>query len=142
MLRKKYILGILLAIFMLCAVVSAVDDVSAAKYKVIDKGTKYYDNDVKGDKNVKSVWKTYSNGKKIVIYWKGYNNFGKKEYKLVTNSKITVTKVSKTKFKITDISYRTKYVPYDKDTYYVKSKLSLKSYYSKTYKPALRSPYG
>jgi len=138
MLRKKYILGILLAIFMFCAVVSAVEDVSAAKYKVIDKGTAYIDNDVKGDKNVKSVWKTYSNGKKIVIYWKGYNNFGKKKYQLVSNSKDSITKVSKTEFKITSISYRTKYVPYSKKTYYEKSSLSLKSYYLKRCKPAFR----
>jgi len=138
MLKKKYILGILLAIFMLCAVVSAVDDVSAAKYKMTDKGTKYIDNDVKGDKNVKSVWKTYYNGKKIIIYWKGYNNFGKKKYKLVSNSKITITKPSKTKIKITTISYRTKYVPYRKTTYCAEDSLGLKTYYSKYYEPTVR----
>ena len=123
---------------MFCAVVSAVEDVSAAKYKVIDKGTAYIDNNVKGDKNVKSVWKTYSNGKKIVIYWKGYNNFGKKKYQLVSNSKISITKVSKTKFKITSIDYRTKYGLYSKNTYYTENGLSLKSYYSKYYKPDFR----
>jgi len=139
MLRKKYILGMLLAMFMFCAVVTLVDDVSAAtKYKVIDKGTKYLDNDVKGDRNIKSVWKTYSNKKKIVIYWKGYNNFGKKKYQLVANSKITITKVGKTKFKETNISYRTKYVPYKKSTYYVNRPVSLKTYYSDNWKRTVR----
>ena len=138
MLRKKYILGILLAIFILCAVVSAVDAVSAAKYKVIDKGTKYLDIGVKGDESAKSVWKTYYNGKKIVIYWKAYNRMGKKKYQLVANLEITITKVSKTKVKITYINYRTKYGSYIKSTYYDKSNLSLKNYYSKYYKPDFR----
>lgn len=70
MLRKKYILSILLVIFMVCAIVSVVDTVSAPKYHVIDKGTKYFDFYKKSDKEIKSVWKTQSDGKKIVANWK------------------------------------------------------------------------
>ncbi len=121
---------------MVCAVVSAVDAVSAAKYKVIDKGTKYFDFYKKGDKDIKSVWKTQSNGKKIVANWKVYRSFGKKKYKLFSNIKITITKPSKTKFKTTYINYRTKYRPYSKNTSYNENieNLSLKSYYSEYYK--------
>ena len=138
MLRKKYILGILLAIFMFCAVVSAVDEVFAAKYKVIDKGTKYIDFYEKKDKDIKSVWKTKSNGKTIVADWKVYRKFGKKNYKLFSDIKITMTKVSKTKIKVTYINYRTKYGSYSKDTYSVKTNLSLKSYYSEYHKQNFR----
>ena len=116
---------------MFCAVVSAaVDTVDAAKYKVIDNGTKYLDNDVKGDKNIKSVWKTKSNGKKVVVYSKGYNKFGKKNYQLVSNRKMIITKVSKTKVKVTTTSYRTKYWPNSKKTYYERTNLSPRAYYS------------
>jgi len=138
MLKKKYILGILLAIFMFCAVVSAVDEVSAAKYKVIDKGIKYFDFYEKKDKEIKSVWKTQSNGKKIVVDWKNYRKFGKKNYKLFSDIRISMTKVSKTKVKVTYTYYRTKYGPYSKSTTYDRSNLSINRHYSEYYKSGFR----
>lgn len=122
---------------MFCAVFSAINTVSATNYKVIDKGNKYLDFKVKGDNVLKSVWKTQSNGKKIVANWKVYKNFGKKKknYKIFSNIKITITKINKTKVKVTYINYRTKYGSYSKSTYYDGSdNLSLKSYYYKYYR--------
>ena len=80
--------------------------------------------------SVKYTWKTYITGKKITV--KANSKFSDgSNYPEV----YTLSKVSKTKLKITE------FVDKQFSAYYIKTKLSAKQYYWKKYRPTILSGY-
>ena len=131
MIKKRYILGIVLVLFMLIAVATAVDDVSAAKYKKFDSGKKVSSN------GYTSKWVAYSNGKDVKCTGNFYMKIEGQSLKIGT-MKVTLVKVSKNKIKGTMTS---KFIGSKKesDTKTFKSKLSTKTYYKKNIKKLFKS---
>ena len=133
MIKKKHAMGIILALVMICAALSAVDTVSAAKYKKIDSG-KY-----KEDSGVLDKYTTYYNGKTVKISFNGYakNKKTKKYTKYLGNVKYYLTKTSKKKLKVVKVS-KLKGTPSQKETSYDITSLSAKKYYYKKLKPGMK----
>jgi len=115
---------------MVIAVATAVEDVSAAKYKQFDKGSKNLGN------GVSTSWTAKSNGKTVKTVFNVYiEYFGVGKYKYSSMS-TTLTKTSKTKLKYTI----TTNINGSKATkkYSEKTKLSAKNYYNKYIKKAYK----
>ena len=123
MIKKKHMIGIVLALVMVCAMISVVDTVSAAKYKKIDS----FKN--KNNNGTINKFTTYYNGKTIKIKLSLYSKASKtKKSKNLGYSNIYLTKTSKKVLKMTTIP-KFKNSPNVKDTQYVKTSLSSKKYY-------------
>ena len=136
MVNQKHIIGILLALVIVCATISIVDTVSAAKYKKIDS-YKYKDGS-----GVSKVT-TYYNGKTVKVNSKFYlkNKKTNKYTKLSETMDMYLTKVSKNKLKmvIIDKEVCKKHGSHThKDIEYRKTSLSAKSYYTKVLKPLMK----
>ncbi|MGL4670305.1 MAG: hypothetical protein ACRCVG_06935 [Methanobacteriaceae archaeon] len=130
---KKYIFGLFFVLMLLCMIAGSVNSVSAAKYKSFDKGESYL--------VYKNSWKSYYNGKTVVSNYKMHIKYpNKSKYELYVKSKVYLTKVSKTKLKVTVYNYRTKYNSYSKNVQYSKTNLSAKSFYLKYYKKSFKNP--
>lgn len=96
MIDKRHIMGIILALVMVCAALSIVDTVSAAKYKKIDSGKAY------PDKGMAAKWTTYSKGNSVKANYYMYAKFSEKgKYKYIGDMGILLTKTAKTKLKYT-----------------------------------------
>lgn len=137
MLKKKYIIGILLAVLMTCAVVSAMDTVSAAKYKKIDEGK----NTVYDSYNNEYVTKWYakSNGKVVKTSWKLYAKVNNKNV-LYSNWVGSHKKTSKKVLKSSVTYKKTKYMSRSKKRYQDKTTLSANKFYMKKLKPIFKNP--
>lgn len=134
MIKKRYILGIVMLFFMLIAVASAVDGVSAAKYKKIDQGKKYV-----GD-GVTTSWNAYYNGKTVKTTCNFYIKVSKEsDYYKYASMKTTLTKTSKTKLK----SSMTLNILGSKSSVTTTERTSLtaKSYYTKYFRKAYTSGF-
>ena len=129
---KKYIFISLLIFFILIAVTSSVDTISATKYKKIDQGK------INGYNGVLVKYVTYHNGKTVKMFNKVYIK-NKNKYKQLSTMNIYLTKNTKTKLKIRIVS-SSKGVPDFKHTFYEKTRLSAKSFYKKNISP--NSNYG
>ena len=136
MLKKRYILGIVLLLLIAVSVTTATE-VSAAKYKKFDNGTKVGGYNKNGQK-FSIFWAAYSNGN----YVKTTCNFYKKPPG--SNKKIkfaymktVLTKISKNKVKYTITSNL--YGPKTIERHTEKTKLSAKAYYIKQIKSAYKS---
>ena len=131
MLNRRYIIGILLILLMTCVAVSAVDPVSAAKYKKIDSGNV--------DANDGSVIKytTQFNGKTVKMTNKIYA-IGKNKSKYVGTATYYLTKTNKKTIKQT-IVISSKGFKSKKTIDYYTTSLSAKSYYKKVLKPVLKA---
>jgi len=131
MIKKRYILGIFLLLFMVIAMASAVDDVSAAKYTKYNSGTKVFSD------GFTSKWVAYSNGKNIKSTCNAYMKKGGKDVKIGT-VKVNLVKVGKNKLKWTKII---KLIGANKktETRTVIYKSSTKSYYKKYIIPYFKS---
>ena len=130
MTNKKYVIGIILMLFMLCATASAIDAASAAKYKV-DKGS-VITSDGKGMMKWDTTLDTKNNARTISATIGNYNKKTKK-YNPREGSIITLKKVSKTKIKIVSVEPKSG----QKVTSYKKTKLSTRLYYWNVYRPYL-----
>ena len=120
--KRKYIIGILLAVLMVCAVVSFADTVSAAKWKKYDSG-KFSDNYPPVGYKIGSKYQSYVKGdNKLYV---NYYNFKKGTNKKHLGAKWTFTKIDKKTIKLVEQTDFKK-----KNTYYLNSKFSVK----KTYK--------
>jgi len=132
MINRRYIVGIILALVMVCAVVSIVDTASAAKYKKIDSGKAY------PDKGMVAKWNTYYNGKTVKTNYYMYAKFSSKgKYMYVGKMNIALTKTTKTKIKAV-VSVSSPYYGSYKDSGYEKTSRTAKSYYFKYVKPSLK----
>lgn len=135
MIKQKHIIGILLALVMICAALSVVDTVSAAKYKKIDSGK------FKNDDGTMSRFTTYYNSKTVKINMKIYaKNPKTKKYQSIGTTNIYLTKSSKKTLKV-KVVLQIKWKAYSSTntgTYYEKTSLSAKSYYIKKLKPAMK----
>jgi len=135
MIKKNHIIGIILALFVICAVISVVDTVSAAKYKKIDSGK------FKNDDGSISKFVTYYNGKTVKINLKLYAKDPKiKKYQAIGIANIYLTKTSKKLLK-EKMVFKFKYKSYSSTqavTGYEKTSLSAKSYYLKYFKPTMK----
>ena len=130
MIKKKYILGIMLALLMLCAAVTAADEVSAAKYKV-DKGSVIYENG-----KAMMQWNTYldtkTNKRTVDVTFGNYNKKNKK-YIPMEGYTTTLKKVSKTKIKIVEVELKSE----EKKVKYKKTRFTTKAYYWNVYRPQM-----
>jgi hypothetical protein len=132
MINRRYIIGIILALFMVCALVSVVDTVSAVKYKKIDSGKAYPED------GMAVKWTTYSNGNSVKTNYSMYAKFSSKgKYKYMGKMGIFLTKSSKTKLKYT-VSLSSSYTESYKKSGYEKTSRTAKSYYFKYIKPSLK----
>ena len=138
MVNKKYLISSILVVLISIAMISAVESVSAAKYKTIDTGKKAFK-----DNNIPMIskWNAKSNGKTVIAYWKLYfKNPKTKRYILASNVKFSFKKISKTKLVGTGTTYKTVAAPYSKEPIASKTRLSAKSYYFKELRPLLSNP--
>jgi len=136
MINKKHILVILLSLFIVCAVISVTDSVSAAKYKKIDSG-----NSTIYKSFILSKWNTKSNGKTVKVNWKLYaKDYETNKYFLYSKSILSFKKNGKTKIRGILINYKTRYVQYSKAPIKDSTKLSVNKYYFKKVKPLLKKP--
>ncbi|MCL2157563.1 MAG: hypothetical protein FWH54_06030 [Methanobrevibacter sp.] len=125
MFKKKFVVILLLIVFMICVACNVLQTVSATKYHVVEENTA----PVKDSNLTNLHWKVYSSDKQLKI---------SKEY-IKGNSTVLIKKISIKKFnsklKINN-EYFYKNVTTEKNSS-VKSKLSLKSFYLKVYKPKM-----
>ncbi|MCL2687805.1 MAG: hypothetical protein FWE58_04650 [Methanobrevibacter sp.] len=124
MIKKRYIIGIVLVLLIFCATVSAIDAVSAAKYKKIDS------NKYTADNGAIVKYTTSFNGKTVKMVNKVYT----KNSKYLGSQTYYLTKTSKTQLKIKVVT-RVKGSPPKVESGFGKTKLSAKSYYLKKVKP-------
>ena len=122
--------------FMVIAVATAVEDVSAAKYKQFDKGSKIIGKDAVG-KNVSISWNAKSNGKTVKTVCNFHKVYGKNKKTKIASITATLTKISKTKIKYT-VTTKEKGRKSVTETFIKKTKLTAKSYYNKTDKKTYR----
>ena len=129
MLKRKYIIGILLVLLMTCVAVSAVDDVSAAKYKKFDSGQ------IKTSDESLFKYSTSYNGKTVKMTNKIYAK-EKNKYAYLGTVIYYLTKTNKKNLKMTIVisskGFKTK-----KSIEYHRTNLSAKSYYNKILKRGL-----
>jgi len=126
MIKRRYIVGIILALLMLCAAVTAADAVSAAKYKKFDSGkAKSNDGIIK--------YTTFYNGKTVKMVNKVYT----KNSKYVGSMTFYISKYGKNQLKAKIVT-RVKGYPVQTKNSYEKTKLSPKTYYNKKIKPSLK----
>ena len=132
MINRRYIIGIFLVLLMTCVAISAVDAVSAAKYKKIDSG-QYSTN-----QGYLIKYNTVYNGKIVKTTHKLYGYDKNNTLVNAATFSFNLKKVSKKKIKgvamISGKGFKTK-----KNTAYEKTKLSVKSYYMKSFKSQVKS---
>jgi len=134
MIKQKHVIGILLALVMVCATMSIVDTVDAAKYRKIDKG-QHYDST-----GVFVKYTAYYNGKTVKVVQKGYifDSNTNKYNKFIGTDTFYSTKVGKNVIKINRVIKQKGYST-RKENHRIKTKLSAKSFYKKKLIPLLKS---